>query len=138
MAIYYNSPCKIKTATVLADLNPQDFRIDAEVMVNRPSDVDIELHLFPATNFSDVAEITSAASVALYNDHNLGAPTQTEAGPHTDGAPDQLDVPFTTVPFTVANVGNTWKAVYTNLVVVAKDGQTFTIPSLTVEFTSPL
>ncbi len=138
MALYYNGPCNIKTSTALTDLNPQDFRIDAEVMVNRPNDVDVDIHLFPATNFSDVAQITSAASLALYNDHNLGAPTQTEAGPHTTGAPDQLDVSFTTFPFTSANIGNTWKAVYTNVVVVAKDGQTFTIPSLTVEFPSPL
>ena len=138
MPIYYNGPCKIKTQTALTDLKARDFRIDPEVMVNRPSDADINLHLYPETNFSDVATITSAASVALYNDKNLGAPTQTAAGPHTTGAPAQINVSFTTVPFTAANIGNTWKAVYTNVVVVAKDGQTFTIPSLTVEFPSPL
>lgn len=136
--MYYNSPCRIKTKTALSDIKPQDFRVSPEVMVNRPSDADINLHLIPVTNFSDIAEITSAASVALYNDKNLGAPTQTEAGPHTTGAPSEINVPFTSVPFTSANVGNTWKAVYTNVVVVAKDGQPFTVASLTVEFPSPL
>lgn len=138
MPVYYNGPCRLKTGTALADIKASDFRIAPQIMVNRPTDVDLDLHLLPAQNFGDVRQLTSAASVDLYDDENAAAPVAVVSGPVTSGAPGQLDATFTALAITAANVGNIWKAVYHNVVVVAADGQTFTVPSVDVSFPSPL
>lgn len=138
MPVYYNGPCNIKTKTEILDINASDFRIAPKIMVNRPTDVDLDLSLLPVQNFGDVRELISALSADLYDDENAVTPVVNVAGPITSGAPSKLDISLMGLSITSSNVGNIWKVVYQNVVVVAADGQTITLPSFTILFPSPL
>lgn len=135
--MYYDSPCSVRTKTVLADLKPADFQAVVTITATRSNDADLQVVLKRSQNFGDVKELVSVGDVHLYDDKNDTVAIDTVTGPTTTGAPDQIELPFPAVAITTGNTGNIWKAVFEDVEVEAKDGQTFTIPSLTLTFVSP-
>ena len=80
----------------------------------------------------------TAGNASLYDALDSETPAGTDAGPNNTGVPGTLTHSFAGVAQTPGNVGNTWLLVIAGLEVTAKDGQTYTIPSLSKTFPSPL
>lgn len=135
--MYYDSPCSVRTKTVLADLKTTDFSVVVSITASRSNDADLEVVLKKSPNFGDIKEITSVGDVHLYDDKNDTVAIDTVTGPTTTGAPTQIELPFPAVAITTGNTGNLWKVVFEDVEVETKDGQTFTMPSLTLTFVSP-
>lgn len=85
----------------------------------------------------DVASITTCGNIDIFDDENDSVLTVTDAGPNTTGTPHTLLSSSPQIAAASGNTGNTWKVVYHNLVVVGKDGVTYTVPTLTKTFPSP-
>lgn len=102
-----------------------------------PGDFDVQVSL-DVNQMGDVASIVSGGNVTFFDDLNAETPVATDAGPNVTGIPGKLTVTGTGITQTSSNVGNTWKVVFANVQVVGKDGQTFTIASISKTFLSPL
>lgn len=136
---YFQTPCRKRVSTRQVDLEGNDFNIN---VVAEPGEeegfFDITATLSPKSIFGDVGEIVTAGNATLFDSPASESAAGTDAGPNTDGTPASLELFFEGVEQTEANVSSSWKLVVANVQVVAKDGQTFTIPVLTKTFPSPL
>lgn len=135
---YFQAPCKIRMTTRTEDIKGEDFVVSATATPEGDGQFTIDVNLAAKTPFGDVQSVVGSGDVQVFDDKNAETPIGTDSGPNTAADGGVLTVMVDNVAQTSANVGNQWKAVYTNLQVLAKDGQTITVPNLAVKFTSPL
>ena len=134
---YFQTPCRKRIVTRLADLTEKDFELKV-VATAASGNFDITCTLKPKKNFGDVKSITQSGNAVVYDDAVAESNAKTDAGVNTTGAPTSLVIVGAAMAQTSTNVGNIWKVKFINLVVVGRNGQTFTIPSLIKTFPSPL
>jgi hypothetical protein len=136
---YFQSPCRKRVTTQQIDLDGGDFSLN---VVAAPGETegtfDVTATLKPKVNFGDVEGFVTAGDATLFDAVNSESPVGTAPGPNSNGVPAALTVTFTGVEQTESNVNSTWLLVLANVEITAKDGQTFTIPSLSKSFPSPL
>jgi hypothetical protein len=136
---YFQNPCRKRLHTRPQDLDGGDVQVVVgAVPGTAPGTFDITATLKPKPNFGDVSGFVTAGNASLYDAPDSETPTATAAGPNNTGVPGALTLSFAGVAQTPGNVGNTWLLVIANVEITAKDGQTFTIPSLSKTFPSPL
>ena len=136
---YFQNPCRKRLHTRPQDLDGGDVQVVVgAVPGTAPGTFDITATLKPKPNFGDVSGFVTAGNASLYDALDTETPAGTALGPNTTGVPGALSIVFPGVAQSVSNVGNTWLLVLANVEITAKDGQTFTIPSLSKTFPSPL
>jgi hypothetical protein len=136
---YFQNPCRKRITTRQTDLDGGDFSLSVVAAPGEdPGTFDVTATLKPKVNFGDVEGFVTAGNASLYDAPDSETPAATAAGPNNTGVPGALTLSFAGVAQTPGNVGNTWLLVIAGLEVTAKDGQTFTIPSLSKTFPSPL
>ena len=136
---YFQNPCRKRISTRQTDLNGGDFSLN---VVAAPGETegtfDVTATLKPKVNFGDVEGFVTAGDATLFDAVNSESPAGTVAGPNNIGVSGALAITFAGVEQTENNVSSTWLLVLANVEITAKDGQTFTIPSLSKTFPSPL
>ena len=136
---YFQSPCRKRVTSRQADLDGGDFSLNVVATPGEdPGTFDVTATLKPKPNFGDVEGFVTAGDATLFDALNSESPSGTVAGPNNTGVPGALSITFAGVEQTENNVSSTWLLVMANVEVTAKDGQTFTIPSLSKTFPSPL
>ena len=136
---YFQSPCRKRISARLTDLDSGDLSLAVAAAPGEEAGTfNITATFKPKLNFGDVQNFVTAGDATLYDTADPETPVGTAAGPNSTGVPGALTVSFAGVPQTGNNVGNTWLLVIANVEVTAKDGQTFTIPSMSKTFPSPL
>ncbi len=136
---YFQSPCRKRVTSRQTDLDGGDFSLNVVAAPGEnPGTFDVTATLKPKLNFGDVDGFVTAGDATLYDTVIPETPVGVANGPNSTGVPGALTVSFAGVAQTGNNAGNTWLLVITNLELTAKDGQTFTIPSLSKTFPSPL
>ncbi|MBL7797926.1 MAG: hypothetical protein JNJ90_15640 [Saprospiraceae bacterium] len=136
---YFQNPCRKRITTRQTDLDGGDFSLSVVAAPGGdPGTFDVTATLKPKVNFGDVSGFVTAGNASLYDALDTETPIGTALGPNTTGVPGALSIVFPGVAQSVSNVGNTWLMVLANVEITAKDGQTFTIPSLSKTFPSPL
>ena len=136
---YFQSPCRKRISTRETDLDGGDFSLSVVAVPGEdPGTFDVTATLKPKVNFGDVEGFVTAGNATLFDAVNSETPAGTVAGPNNTGVPGTLAITFSGVEQTENNVSSTWLLVIASVQVTAKDGQTFTIPSLSKTFPSPL
>lgn len=124
--------CRVSMATAARDVSATDFRITHAAPVANGANWDVAFTLDPE-QIGDVANITSANSAQVL----MGAGSAILVNPIAGNGAGNLVAPFTALPQVAGNTGNVWQINYNNIVVVAKTGETITIPQLSVKIKSP-
>ena len=136
---YFQSPCRKRVTSRQTDLDGGDFSLNVVAAPGEdPGLFNVTATLKPKVNFGDVEGFLTAGDATLFDAVDSETPAGTAAGPNANGVPGTLAVSFAGVTQTEGNVNSTWLLVIANVEVTAKDGQTFTIPSLSKTFPSPL
>jgi len=136
---YFQSPCRKRLSTRQTDLDGGDFSLNVVAAPGTaPGTFDITAILKPKPNFGDVEGFVTAGNASLYDAADSETPAGTTAGPNNSGVPGALVITFAGVEQTANNVNSTWLLVLAGVEITAKDGQTFTIPTLSKTFPSPL
>ncbi len=136
---YFQSPCRKRISTRETDLDGGDFSLNVVAAPGEdPGTFEVTATLKPKVNFGDVEGFVTAGDATLFDAVNSESPVGTVAGPNNNGVPGTLAITFSGVEQTENNVSSTWLLVIANVEITAKDGQTFTIPSLSKTFPSPL
>ena len=136
---YFQSPCRKRISTRQTDLDGSDFSLNVAAAPGEdPGTFDVTATLKPKVNFGDVEGFVTAGDATLFDAVNTETPAGTAAGPNNNGIPGAFSITFSGVEQTENNVSSTWLLVIANVEITAKDGQTFTIPSLSKTFPSPL
>lgn len=135
--MHFTSPCKRRIAARSADIFPDDFDVTV-VATPASGNFNIAVTLKPKQHFTDIATITQSGNATVFDDAVLESNAKVDTGVNTTGTPTELTIVGAAMAQTLTNVNNTWAVVFANLVVVAKDGQSFTIASLKKTFPSPL
>lgn len=136
---YFQNPCRKRITTRLSDLDANDLNLSVTAEPGEEEGTfDITATLTPKPNFGDIQGFVTAGTASLFDAVGSETAVGTDVGPNTGGTPESLQVTFAGVEQTETNVSNTWLLVIANVQITAKDGQTFTIPSLSKTFPSPL
>lgn len=134
---YFQHPCRKRISTRQQDLNSDDLNITVTTEPGEnPGTFNVMATLTPKPNFGDVAQLTNADAATLFD----APPSESSSYGYDsiNSIEGALAISFAGVEQTEANVNNSWKLVIADLQIVAKDGQTFTIPTLSKTFPSPL
>jgi len=134
---YYASACRKRKVTRLTDITANDFVVSA-IATAASGAFNVAVTIEPKKPFGDVKTITQSGNAIVYDDDVRETNPTTDTGVNTTGTPAKLTITAVGMAQTSTNVGNTWKVKFINLVVVGKDGQTFTLPTLYKTFPSPL
>lgn len=136
--LYSAGPCSKRLVTREEDLDRNDFKVSVSASEDAPGEFDVVVTIAKKDFWTDVDTFVTAGNATIYSDDAPETIIGTDAGPNTDGAPDNLQFTFEDVVQTVGNTGNTWTIVIPNLEITSKDGASHTIASITKTFPSPL
>jgi hypothetical protein len=136
---YFQSPCRKRLTTRQSDLDAGDFTLIVSAAPGAAAgQFDVSATLKPKSPFGDAQGLAGAGNISLFDAVDAETPAGIAPGPNNAAVNGHLTVTFSAVAQTPANVGNTWMLAFANVQVLAKDGQTLTLPTLIKAFPSPL